>query len=75
MPPIVPLRHRVELFLVNENCMNEENIIEDNYDWDNKNKKKDGNVDKNEDDWIAPVYKYEEFKDDFRVAKAEHEAW
>ena len=75
LPPIVPLRHRVELFLVNENCMNEENIIEYNYDWDNKNKKKDGKVDRKEDDWIAPVYKCEEFKDNFRVTKAEHEAW
>ena len=60
---------------MNENCMNEANIIGYNYDWDHKNEKKDGNVDRKEDDWIAPVYKCEEFKNNFRVAKAEHEAW
>ena len=63
-----------ELFPANENCMNEETIIEYNRDWDNKNKKKDGNVDRKEDEWIALVYKCEECKDAFRVAKAEHEA-
>ena len=41
----------------------------------NKNKKKDGKVDRKEDDWITPVYKCEEFKEMFRVAKAEHESW
>ena len=57
LPPIVQFRHQVELFLVNKNCMNKENIIEYNYDWDNKNEKKDNKVDRKEDDWIAPVYK------------------
>ena len=55
--------------------MNEEHIIEYNYDWDNKNKKKDGKVDRKEDDWIAPVYKCEDFKENCMVANAEHEVW
>ena len=75
LPPIVPLWYQVELFPINENCMNEENIIEYNYDWDNKNKKKDSKVERKEDGWIPPVYKCEEFEEDFRVAKTENEAW
>ena len=54
--------------------MNKYNISEYSYDWDNKNEMKDGKVNMKEDEWIALVYKCEECKDAFRVAKAEHEA-